>query len=108
MYQMMAMSVFTFLSRSFRIEEKSHFPLHNNLSIFKLDFQVRNKILGTSLVVQCIRLCAPNAGGPGLIPGWGTRSRMHAAIKSWHAATKKQLNWEIGIDIHTLLIRCIK
>ena len=31
---------------------------------------------GTSLVVQWLRLCAPNAGGPGLIPGQGTRSHM--------------------------------
>ena len=33
-------------------------------------------ILGTSLVVQWLRLRAPNAGGPGSIPGQGTRSRM--------------------------------
>ena len=57
---------------------------------------------GTSLVVQWVRLCAPNAGGPGSIPSWGTRSRMHAATKSRlqlrvrmlqlrspHAATKR-------------------
>ena len=31
---------------------------------------------GTSLVVQWLRLCAPNAGSPGLIPGQGTRSHM--------------------------------
>ena len=30
--------------------------------------------LGTSLVVQWLRLCAPNVGGPGSIPGQGTRS----------------------------------
>ena len=29
------------------------------------------------------------AGDPGSIPGWGTRSRTHAATKSSHAATKK-------------------
>ncbi|TEA39938.1 hypothetical protein DBR06_SOUSAS10310031, partial [Sousa chinensis] len=29
-----------------------------------------------SLVVQCLRLHAPNAGGPGSIPGQGTRSHM--------------------------------
>ena len=29
---------------------------------------------GTSLVVQWLRLCTPNAGHPGLIPGQGTRS----------------------------------
>ena len=47
---------------------------------------------GTSLVVQWLRLCAPNAGGPGSIPGLGTRSLMHAATKSPHAATKTQLS----------------
>ena len=43
---------------------------------------------GTSLVVQWVRLCAPNAGGPGLIPGQGTRSLMRATMKIPHAATK--------------------
>ena len=28
---------------------------------------------GTSLVVQCLRRCSPNAGNPGWIPGQGTR-----------------------------------
>ncbi|TEA25694.1 hypothetical protein DBR06_SOUSAS2510124, partial [Sousa chinensis] len=42
-----------------------------------------------SLVVQWLRLCAPNAGGPGWIPGQGTRSHMHAATESPHAATEK-------------------
>ncbi|TEA23034.1 hypothetical protein DBR06_SOUSAS12510026, partial [Sousa chinensis] len=41
-----------------------------------------------SLVVQWVRLHAPNAGGPGSIPGQGTRSHMHAATKSSHVATK--------------------
>ena len=31
---------------------------------------------GTSLVVQWLRLCIPNAGGLGSIPGQGTRSHM--------------------------------
>ena len=31
---------------------------------------------GASLVVQWLRLCAPNAEGPGLNPGQGTRSHM--------------------------------
>ena len=31
---------------------------------------------GTSLVVQWLRLHAPNAGGQGSIPGEGTRSHM--------------------------------
>ena len=37
---------------------------------------LRNSSLGTSLVVQWLRLPALNAGGPGLIPGQGTRCRM--------------------------------
>ena len=41
---------------------------------------------GTSLVVQWLRLRTPNSGGPGSIPGQGTRSCMpqlspHAAIE---------------------------
>ena len=36
-----------------------------------------NRVLrGTSPVVQWLRLCAPNARGPGLIPGQGTRSHV--------------------------------
>ena len=47
-------------------------------------------ISGTSLVAQWIRLCAPNAGGPGSIPGQGTRSHMHATTKTWHNLIKKK------------------
>ena len=36
--------------------------------------------MGTSLAVQCLRLCASTAGGIGSIPGWGTKIP-HAA---WH------------------------
>ena len=39
-------------------------------------------------MVQWLRLHAPNAGGPGSVPGQGTRSHMHAATKSPHAASK--------------------
>ena len=35
-----------------------------------------NKILGTSLLVQWLRLCASKAGGQGTIPGRGTGSCM--------------------------------
>ncbi|TEA38184.1 hypothetical protein DBR06_SOUSAS110021, partial [Sousa chinensis] len=44
-----------------------------------------------SLVVQWLRLCAPNAGDPGLIPGQGTRSHMYASTKSLHATTKEPM-----------------
>ena len=40
--------------------------LLKNTSIFKT-------ILGTFLVVQCLRVCALNAGSLGSIPGQGTR-----------------------------------
>ena len=43
---------------------------------------------GTSLVVQWVRLHGPNAGGPGSIPGQGTRSWTHAATKSPHVTVK--------------------
>ena len=29
--------------------------------------------MGNSLVVQCLGLCASTGGGPGSIPGWGTK-----------------------------------
>ncbi|TEA34221.1 hypothetical protein DBR06_SOUSAS2710098, partial [Sousa chinensis] len=44
---------------------------------------------GNSLVVQWLRLHAPNAGGPGSIPGQGTKSHMHVTTKSSHATTKE-------------------
>ena len=41
------------------------------------NFQTKQlSILGTSLVVQWLRVCAPNGGGPGFIAGWQTRSHM--------------------------------
>ncbi|TEA25092.1 hypothetical protein DBR06_SOUSAS6010076, partial [Sousa chinensis] len=40
-----------------------------------------------ALVVQWLRLRIPNAGGPGSIPGQGTRSRM-PQLRVLHAATK--------------------
>ena len=40
------------------------------------------KVIGTSLVVQWLRLHAPNAGGLGSIPGQGTKSHMLQLIPS--------------------------
>ena len=42
-------------------------------------------------MVQWLRLLAPSAGGPGSIPGQGTRSHM-PQLKIPHAATKTQHN----------------
>ena len=44
---------------------------------------------GTSLVVQWLRLCAPNAWGLGLIPGQGTRPHM-LQLRIPRATTKTQ------------------
>ena len=43
--------------------------VHGTLSVNNL---VKNKIAGTSLGVQWLRLCKPNAGGLGSIPGTGS------------------------------------
>ena len=40
-------------------------------------------------MAQWLRLCAPNAGDLGLIPGQGTRSHM-LQLKILHATTKTQ------------------
>ena len=44
------------------------------LSVFSFESKlfIENASVGTSLVVQWLRLWAPNARGPGLIPGQGT------------------------------------
>uniref|UniRef100_A0A8C0C2X0 Ribosomal protein S6 kinase n=1 Tax=Balaenoptera musculus TaxID=9771 RepID=A0A8C0C2X0_BALMU len=50
--------------------------------------------------------CAANAGGSGSIPGQGTRSHMHAATQSSHAATKNYLTGhaeKVGIENFELL-----
>ena len=51
------------------------------------------KICRDSLVVQWLRLCAPNAGSLGSIPSQGTRPHMHATTKSSNAATKDPACW---------------
>ena len=47
--------------------------------------------MGISLVVQWLRLCIPNAGSLGSIPGQGTRSHM-LQLKIPYAAMKTQCN----------------
>ena len=51
--------------KSWYLSNKKHgLPIHQKL------------LFGTSLVVQWLRLCAPNSGGLGSIPGQGARSHM--------------------------------
>ena len=45
---------------------------HGNTTIF----QLKKKKIGTSLVVQWLRLHTPKAGSLGLMPGHGTRPHM--------------------------------
>ena len=37
---------------------------------------IENRVIGISLLVQWLRIQAPDAGGLGSIPGQGTRSHM--------------------------------
>ena len=48
----------------------------------------KNYDLGTSLVVQWLRLHIPNAGGPGSIPGQGTKTLHDVTKKISHVAMK--------------------
>ena len=67
----------------------------------------QNKLWGTSLVIQWLRLHTPNAEGPSSIPGQGTRCPMLqlrvcmqqwwskilcAATKTWHNQINKLIN----------------
>ena len=42
----------------------------------RLSYRIKVEEKGTSLVIQWLRLCAPRAGGLGLIPWPGNRSHM--------------------------------
>ena len=62
------------------------FKLHDIIKI-SLKEQLTTISLKTSLVVPWLQPHTPNAGGPGSIPGQGTRSRM-PQVKILHATTK--------------------
>ena len=59
----------------------------NSLYKARITLDIKTQYGGTSLVVQWLRLCAPNAGGPGLIPGQGTKYCM-PQLKIPRATTK--------------------
>ena len=54
---------------------------------------------GTSLVVQWLRLQTPNAGGPGLIPGHGTRFHMPHTTKDTPCCNKDLAQPNIYLSI---------
>ena len=72
---------------------------------------LKKKTLGTSQVVQYLRLHAPNAGGLGSIPGQGTGSHKPQLIvcidqlKIPHAAEKPGRLQSIGLQSCTELKR---
>ena len=51
----------------------------------------KNKQSGTSLMVQWLKLCGPNAGGPGWIPGQGNKSS-HVSTTSSHTTARDILH----------------
>ena len=57
--------------------------------------EIQIKTTGTSLMVQWLRLYSSNAGGPGSIPGQGTRSHIqqlsipHAEMKNRQSQINK-------------------
>ena len=57
------------LKNEARNEEKSRNSGTDDL----LKYLLKYFILGTSLAAQWLRLCTPNAGGKGSIPGGGTK-----------------------------------
>ena len=58
-----------------------------SMYILTIMLKKKKKIHGTSLAVQWLRLCAPNAGGTGSIPGRGTKIP-HAA---WCSQNKNNI-----------------
>ena len=67
----------------FKYKETYRSKVNEQRKIYHANINQKKAGVGTSLVVQGVRLCAPNAGGPGSITGWGTRSPMHAATKEF-------------------------
>ena len=83
-----------------------HHQLHKHVLFFEIGFKEKQSLIiriGTSLVVQWLRFCASSGGGPGSIPGQGTRSHMlwlrvhmlklkilHATAKTQHKKKKKK------------------
>ena len=57
----------------------------------KVTLVLKGLTLGTLLVVQWLRLCTPNIGGPGLILGEGIRSH----IRQLRPGTVKEIKTKV-------------
>ena len=55
--------------------------------------------MGTSLVVQWLRLCAPSAGGLGSIPGQGTRTHTLPLLDAWGWCTGRTQRDGVGREV---------
>ena len=86
-------------------DPQRHFSKESIQTAYMLEKICSASLIRTSLVVQRLRLQSPNAGGPGTIPGQGTRSHMtpvrvhmpqlnisHAATKTQHRQINKYIN----------------
>ena len=75
------------------------------------------------MVVQWVKLPAPNSGGPSLIPGQGTRSHvpqlkiLHAAMKIkdpraatkiWHSQIKKEKKKDLSGKQSDFVFDCLE
>ena len=71
------------------------------------EMNFKKYVSGTSLVVQWLRLCTPSAGGPGSIPGRGTRGHMlqlkisQATMETWCSRIKNSVSQYIQNVIST-------
>ena len=78
-------------------DEILELPISYNLT---LNSSSKNMSMGTSLVVQCLKLYAASAGELGSIPGQETTSCMPTKDPTWCAAAKtwhSQINKEVKI-----------
>ena len=80
-------------------------PIHQSVDIWVVitfgyndDTAINSHVCGTSLVVQWLRLCAPNAWGLGYMSGWGTRS--HVLQLRSDTAKKKNIHIRVFVWIH--------
>ena len=71
------------------------------------EMNFKKYVSGTSLEVQWLRLCTPSAGGPGSIPGRGTRGHMlqlkisQATTETWCSRIKSRVSQYIQNVIST-------
>ena len=72
----------------------------NDQSLNRQPTRFSNMSVGTSLVVQWLRLRASTAGDAGSIPGWGTKI-LHAA---WCSQKKKKKECQIDPQKSTSLL----